>query len=951
MHDAVRLTRLFCLAVCHLSAAACTPLADLAINNVCGNRIVEPENGEDCDTYGVGGDTQCGAPTAGEQSCRFICDPRADAAFAGCPATWWCGEDGVCRFPTHKFSAAHRVPLPIDDPFALGVADLDGDGRLDLVAQTDSSLLIRYGDTSGAFSEAHRTNAEITTGRLAIGDLDADGLDDIVMPQLLGLTVLRGQRDRSLASVIFEAPTPPEPLRSNTRLISARAVPWVDLKKAIRIEPLQGQGKTELSLAFEYRSPSDPLELPIEAPAESMGVGSIDFGTSLTSDVLAISAPGARTVQIVRIVCETTACNSNSAGCNDEGSTLTCRLIRDSEVALPLPYKVDRGTTLTDLDGDGGLDLLVSVQSSVGSLTLHRVAYAHRTLQGEFVDADGQVGQASIDARFNDGGRESWPLAAQDLTGDGRADFVLPTGVFVSIEPIGRGLAMTAFNASDDWQEAIIGDFNGDGHLDVAATTHTQRRIDLVLGTGTPVFNYSAITTTGFPSSLTAGDFDGDGRTDLAFAQDGVDVLVHFNGSGITVGAHFDDRVIESLVPVDSDIYGILDRATDLRVVTRPRATSADTSSSSSSSSTDGRRTTTLLLGSSSRQLSSPFRLEPSKTSIGDAPFLVQIGHFTTTGGTQPGMVALSIGRGSGSTSEGDVGSVGNAVSSQVRAWSITGAPRAQFKKEDAILIRDFDLLSEIQAIQLRCPRAIAGKVVEAKATDSLFMSEDPGCWSTSGVAEQATRKPQLMVVSVSEEDLAAPDMAVEKLDNTSSYPQLAGLQLADVDGDELKDLIVSFAGWDAAIEVNAASQSSDAVSEASLLVYRGTETGMNPTPTLLGELARGSNVGKARAVAPIALDLPPHPAIALLADAGLFVANLEGDLTNLVWSSAVETLAEHESRVSLHALDANGDGLEDLVLSDANSSVVYLQEPCLAAAHSHGACNRPPLTSAQAQE
>ena len=78
-----------------------------------------------------------------------------------------------------------------------------------------------------------------------------------------------------------------------------------------------------------------------------------------------------------------------------------------------------------------------------------------------------------------------------------------------------------------------VGDFNGDGHADLAVSTHntTQDEVTLLLGNGNGTFQPAVSTVTdteafiggitiglagGGPSSIVSGDFNGDGRTDLA---------------------------------------------------------------------------------------------------------------------------------------------------------------------------------------------------------------------------------------------------------------------------------------------------------------------------------------------------------------------------------------------------------------------------------------------------
>jgi hypothetical protein len=86
--------------------------------------------------------------------------------------------------------------------------------------------------------------------------------------------------------------------------------------------------------------------------------------------------------------------------------------------------------------------------------------------------------------------------------------------------------------------DMTIGDFNGDGKLDVALagyTSSTQEVIQIMLGKGDGTFtkgqtinlasNINAIT-------ITSGDFDGDGKLDLAFGSNTMNKVFFYKGSG-----------------------------------------------------------------------------------------------------------------------------------------------------------------------------------------------------------------------------------------------------------------------------------------------------------------------------------------------------------------------------------------------------------------------------------
>src|SRR4029077_7403127 len=65
-----------------------------------------------------------------------------------------------------------------------------------------------------------------------------------------------------------------------------------------------------------------------------------------------------------------------------------------------------------------------------------------------------------------------------------------------------------------------IGDFNGDGHLDLVVANQGSNTVSILLGNGDGTFQQKTDyhSDTG-PSAVVTGDFNGDGRADFATAN------------------------------------------------------------------------------------------------------------------------------------------------------------------------------------------------------------------------------------------------------------------------------------------------------------------------------------------------------------------------------------------------------------------------------------------------
>jgi hypothetical protein len=117
-------------------------------------------------------------------------------------------------------------------------------------------------------------------------------------------------------------------------------------------------------------------------------------------------------------------------------------------------------------------------------------------------------------------------LAVGDFNGDGKPDLAVADGAGVSVY-LGDGAGdFTLASTLSSWctSSVAVGDFNGDGKPDIAASqVCTNPGVVLVyLGDGTGNFTLASSSTVGWPDgSLAVGDFNGDGKLDIAVANAG----------------------------------------------------------------------------------------------------------------------------------------------------------------------------------------------------------------------------------------------------------------------------------------------------------------------------------------------------------------------------------------------------------------------------------------------
>src|SRR5512143_3040520 len=329
-------------------------------------------------------------------------------------------------------------------PGSLALADLNGDGRLDLVVANDESddVTVRLGDGNGGFAAA--PGSPFPAGRspndIAIADFDADGKPDLAFPnhETSHVTVLLGDGRGNFR------PAGGSPVR-----VQSRPHPH-----GIAAADFNGDGHVDLAVESWA---NDQVEVifgtgggRFRTPGRLFGVGHMPYQKLRAGDVNGDGAPDIVTT-------------------NFEGGNVTV-LLGDGKgdfrepPGSPFPAgEAPFSLALADVDRDGHLDLVISNFSGRGGDTSHDAVHVllgdgrggFRPMKGSpfgtgatpirvaagDVNGDGwpdivtaDMGGGDVTILLGDGqgsfrpgvrraaGKEPYGVAAEDVDGDGRAE-------------------------------------------------------------------------------------------------------------------------------------------------------------------------------------------------------------------------------------------------------------------------------------------------------------------------------------------------------------------------------------------------------------------------------------------------------------------------------------------------------------------------------------------------
>ena len=187
------------------------------------------------------------------------------------------------------------------------------------------------------------------------------------------------------------------------------------------------------------------------------------------------------------------------------------------------PYSVAVG----DFNGDGRPDIVVANRNAAGTVTILLNTTAPGATAPSFAAAQtfavGNTPYAVTVGDFNDDGR---PDIAVANFGSGTVSVLMDTSPAGAVAL--SFAAQQTFTVGANPISLAVGDFNGDGRPDLAVANHDSDTVSLLLDTtaaGATTASFASQQTFNvgsLPYSVAVGDFNADGRPDLVVANEGV---------------------------------------------------------------------------------------------------------------------------------------------------------------------------------------------------------------------------------------------------------------------------------------------------------------------------------------------------------------------------------------------------------------------------------------------
>lgn len=445
--------------------------------------------------------------------------------------------------------------------------DFNGDGNQDVVVLPSGGNFVRVflGHGDGTFAAPVSVSAGLSAGDMVVGDFNGDNKADIALASGTSVAVLLGKSGGT-----FQAPIVTKTgLSSATSLVLALGdvnrdshpdIAANDTYGGIQVLIGTGTGHFNLKPVITFNQPPEPLPTGI-AIADFTGDGRPDIAVGFITDyplfyagqACILPGYGDGTFNQNAATCSGTPYTfgemlaGNLNGKQDlvfSSAPMMVQFNNGSGVMTPSKYAVGGGPmALGDFNGDGRQDIAVGAVGGVQVV----VNAATGVLRAPLAIND--IGGAFYESKI---------MNTTDFNGDGYADLAvmdlfdehgyLEPGVNVFLGGAknsftrsgGFSLGFYAFGFDSSGPPAI-GDFNHDGKLDIAigATGSTfnsngdiQPYAQVFFGDGKgnfpgagPVLNLNS-------NFFAAGDFNGDGKADLASLDGSTFEILIGNGDG-----------------------------------------------------------------------------------------------------------------------------------------------------------------------------------------------------------------------------------------------------------------------------------------------------------------------------------------------------------------------------------------------------------------------------------
>lgn len=346
---------------------------------------------------------------------------------------------------------ARRDFLVGQSPCCVALSDFNGDKFTDLavVNVQSNSVSILIGNGDGTFQPASDISFATTPSAIAVADFNGDGKADLAL-------IVAGSSSASLSILLGNGDGTFQAAKSTT----------IPLGLAIVTGDFNGDGKTDVAVG----GITNPVT---EAGAVAVLLGNGD-GTFQAPSTYATGS---------------------------------------------YPSFIATG----DFNGDGKLDL-VTANLADSSLSL---------LLG---NGDGTF-KTATNMAASDSPR--W-VAVADFNHDGKDDLAVATNRSILVY-LGNGDGTFQSPSSlTGFFSVAVGDFNGDGNLDLAACGSDSESVVVLLGNGDGTFGSPTSFTTALdPGVVAAADFENDGKTDLLTVNNFANSvsILHGNGDGTFVDA------------------------------------------------------------------------------------------------------------------------------------------------------------------------------------------------------------------------------------------------------------------------------------------------------------------------------------------------------------------------------------------------------------------------------